>query len=204
MQKIRLALLSGGNSSERDVSLKSGDQVYAALDKNKYDIRRYDPRDDLPRLVAEAPSLDVALIIMHGRYGEDGTVQGLLDLLGLPYQGSGVMASAIAMNSLMFNVARILGPSLGGIVLAFLGSSWCFFLNGVTFLAVIVALLLMRFPRGARRLQAEPFFRQVGAGLRYQTAVGPIRLDVAVPLQDDPRLADVGPVAFHLTIGEAF
>ena len=98
MQKIRLALLSGGNSSERDVSLKSGDQVYAALDKNKYDIRRYDPRDDLPRLVAEAPSLDVALIIMHGRYGEDGTVQGLLDLLGLPYQGSGVMASAIAMN----------------------------------------------------------------------------------------------------------
>ena len=98
MQKIRLALLSGGNSSEREVSLKSGDQVYAALDKNKYDIRRYDPRDDLPRLVAEAPSLDVALIIMHGRYGEDGTIQGLLDLLGLPYQGSGVMASAIAMN----------------------------------------------------------------------------------------------------------
>ena len=77
------------------------------------------------------------------------------------------LASAIAMNSLMFNVARILGPSLGGIVLATLGSSWCFFLNGVTFLAVIVALLLMRFPRGTRRLQAEPFFRQVGVGLRY-------------------------------------
>jgi len=98
MQKIRLALLSGGNSSEREVSLKSGDQVYAALDKSKYDIRRYDPRSDLPQLVADAPTLDVALIIMHGRYGEDGTIQGLLDLLGVPYQGSGVMASAVAMN----------------------------------------------------------------------------------------------------------
>jgi D-alanine-D-alanine ligase len=98
MQKIRLALLSGGNSSEREVSLKSGDQVYAALNKEKYEIRRYDPRDDLPRLVAEAPTIDVALIIMHGRYGEDGTIQGLLDLLGVPYQGSGVMASAIAIN----------------------------------------------------------------------------------------------------------
>ncbi|MGQ9920030.1 MAG: D-alanine--D-alanine ligase family protein [Desulfobacca sp.] len=98
MQKIRLALLSGGNSSEREVSLKSGDQVYAALDKDKYDIRRYDPRSDLPQLVADAPTLDVALIIMHGRYGEDGTMQGLLELLGVPYQGSGVMASAVAMN----------------------------------------------------------------------------------------------------------
>lgn len=77
------------------------------------------------------------------------------------------LASAIALNSLMFNVARIVGPSLGGIILALLGSSWCFFLNGLTFLAVLMALLLMRFPRGTRRLQAEPFFRQVGAGLRY-------------------------------------
>ncbi len=98
MKKIRLALLSGGNSSEREVSLKSGDQVYAALDKSKYDIQRYDPRSDLPQLVTDAPNLDVALIIMHGRYGEDGTIQGLLDLLGVPYQGSGVMASAVAMN----------------------------------------------------------------------------------------------------------
>lgn len=77
------------------------------------------------------------------------------------------LASAIAMNSLMFNVARILGPSLGGIVLAFLGASWCFFLNGVTFIAVLVALLLMHFPPGQKRLQAEPFFRQVRVGLHY-------------------------------------
>jgi D-alanine-D-alanine ligase len=98
MKKIRLALLSGGKSSEREVSLKSGDQVLAALDKAKYDIKRYDPQSDLNQLIADASNLDVALIIMHGRWGEDGTVQGLLDLLGLPYQGSGVMASAVGMN----------------------------------------------------------------------------------------------------------
>jgi D-alanine-D-alanine ligase len=98
MGKLRLALLAGGRSAEREVSLKSGEQVYQALDKSKYDIRRYDPRDDLERLVREAPELDVALVIMHGRGGEDGSLQGLLDLLGLPYQGSGVLGSALGMN----------------------------------------------------------------------------------------------------------
>ena len=62
---------------------------------------RYDPRTDLSRLVADAPSIDVALIILHGPFGEDGTVQGLLDLLGIPYQGSGVLGSAIAMDKLV-------------------------------------------------------------------------------------------------------
>jgi D-alanine-D-alanine ligase len=98
MAKMRLALIAGGKSSEREVSLKSGAQVYEALDKKKYDIRRYDPLSDLEKLVREAKDLDVALIIMHGRGGEDGSMQGLLDLLGIPYQGSGVMASAVAMN----------------------------------------------------------------------------------------------------------
>ncbi len=95
---MRLALIAGGKSSEREVSLKSGAQVYQALDQSKYDIRRYDPFTDLERLVREAPELDAALIIMHGRGGEDGTMQGLLELLGVPYQGSGVLASALAMN----------------------------------------------------------------------------------------------------------
>jgi D-alanine-D-alanine ligase len=98
MTKMRLALIAGGKSAEREVSLKSGEQVYQALDKAKYDIRRYDPRDDLERLVQDAPQLDVALVIMHGRGGEDGTLQGLLDLLGIPYQGSGVLGSALGMN----------------------------------------------------------------------------------------------------------
>ena len=98
MKKMRLALIAGGKSSEREVSLKSGEQVYRALDKNKYDIKRYDPKDDLEKLVREAKEIDAALIIMHGRGGEDGAMQGLLDLLEIPYQGSGVLASALAMN----------------------------------------------------------------------------------------------------------
>lgn len=98
MTKMRLALIAGGKSAEREVSLKSGEQVFQALDKARYDIRRYDPRDDLERLVRDAPDLDVALVIMHGRGGEDGSLQGLLDLLGIPYQGSGVLGSALGMN----------------------------------------------------------------------------------------------------------
>ena len=100
MKKINLALLSGGISSEREVSLNSGNQVYDALDKEKYNIVRYDPKTDLPRLIAEASQIDAALIILHGPYGEDGTIQGLLDLLDIPYQGSGVIGSAVAMNKL--------------------------------------------------------------------------------------------------------
>jgi D-alanine-D-alanine ligase len=68
---ITVALLSGGISSEREVSLKSGDQVYASLDKNKYRVIRYDPKTDLKGLVADAPSIDFALIILHGPFGED-------------------------------------------------------------------------------------------------------------------------------------
>ncbi len=100
MKKTTVALLSGGISSEREVSRKSGDQVYDALDKTKYDVIRYDPKSDLLRLVSDAANIDVALIILHGQYGEDGTVQGLLDLLDIPYQGSGVLGSAVAMNKL--------------------------------------------------------------------------------------------------------
>ena len=98
MKKLRVALLSGGISSEREVSLHSGEQVYEALDKNKYDIRRYDPKIDLSRLINDAVQIDIALIILHGPYGEDGTVQGMLDLLHIPYQGSGVLGSSLAMN----------------------------------------------------------------------------------------------------------
>ncbi len=98
MTKLTLALLSGGRSPERDVSLSSGDQVFAALNTDKYTVRRYDPKSDLARLVAEAPEIDFALIILHGPYGEDGTIQGLLDLLDIPYQGSGVLGSAVAMD----------------------------------------------------------------------------------------------------------
>lgn len=95
-----MALLSGGTSPERDVSLASGRQVYDALDKNRYDVCQYDPKTDLARLVTDAPRIDVALVILHGVGGEDGTVQGLLDLLHIPYQCAGPLGSAVAMNKL--------------------------------------------------------------------------------------------------------
>jgi D-alanine-D-alanine ligase len=98
--KKTIALLYGGISSERDVSLKSGQQVFQSLDKNKYDVLRYDTQTDLPRLVAEAGRIDAALIILHGPFGEDGTVQGLLELLDIPYQGAGVLGSALSMNKM--------------------------------------------------------------------------------------------------------
>jgi len=101
MKKLRIALLSGGKSAERAVSLQSGEQVFRALDKSRYEILRYDPATDLPLLVNEAKGIDVALIILHGRQGEDGTIQGLLDSLDIPYQGSGVLGSAIAMNKIV-------------------------------------------------------------------------------------------------------
>lgn len=97
-KKMRLALLCGGKSSEREVSLSGAKGVMDALDRNKYDVEVFDTATDLPRLVEQAPSIDVAFILLHGRFGEDGTVQGLLDLLGIPYQGSGVLGSALAMN----------------------------------------------------------------------------------------------------------
>ena len=101
MKKRTVALLSGGISSEREVSLNSGKQVFEALDKAKYEVIRYDPKTDIERLVTDASKIDVALIILHGLYGEDGTVQGLLDLLNIPYQGSGVLGSAISMNKII-------------------------------------------------------------------------------------------------------
>ncbi len=101
MGKLTVALLAGGISSEREVSLNSGEQVFDALDKSKYDIRRYDPQFDLARLVQDAAEIDIALIILHGPFGEDGTVQGMLDLLNIPYQGSGVLGSALAMNKVV-------------------------------------------------------------------------------------------------------
>jgi len=109
-KKLRLALLAGGKSGEREVSLKGADEVAKALNPQKYDVRRYDPATDLAQLAAEADTLDAAFILLHGPFGEDGTVQGFLDLLSLPYQGSGVLGSAIAMDK---NLSKILYRNAG-------------------------------------------------------------------------------------------
>ncbi|MDY6906146.1 MAG: D-alanine--D-alanine ligase [Thermodesulfobacteriota bacterium] len=100
MSKITVALISGGVSSEREVSLAGGEQIYQALDHQKYDVLQYDPRADLAKIVQDAPRIDTALVILHGANGEDGTIQGFLDLLNIPYQCSGVLGSALAANKL--------------------------------------------------------------------------------------------------------
>jgi D-alanine-D-alanine ligase len=97
-KKIRLALLCGGRSSEREVSLSGAKGVLEVLNKERYEVTVFDTATDLPKLVEQADRLDVAFILLHGRFGEDGTIQGLLELLGIPYQGSGVLGSALAMN----------------------------------------------------------------------------------------------------------
>ncbi|MCI5144992.1 MAG: D-alanine--D-alanine ligase [Candidatus Electrothrix sp. AR3] len=105
MHKIRLALIAGGVSGEREVSLQGATGVEQALDTEKYKVVRYDPATDLARIAADADQLDVAFILLHGIQGEDGTVQGMLELLGIPYQGAGVLGSALAMDK---NLAKTL------------------------------------------------------------------------------------------------
>jgi len=104
-EKIQVALLAGGASTERDVSLAGAAGFEKAIDREKYEVHRYDPKTDLARLATEAGKINVAFILLHGIHGEDGTVQGYLDLLGIPYQGSGVLGSALAMDK---NMAKML------------------------------------------------------------------------------------------------
>lgn len=96
---MKVAVLLGGKSAEREVSLKSGALVLAALRARGVDAHPFDPADkDLEDLI-EA-SFERAFIVLHGRFGEDGTVQGVLEWLGIPYTGSGVLGSALAMDKL--------------------------------------------------------------------------------------------------------
>jgi len=93
----RVAVLMGGRSAEREVSLRSGAGVLAALRAQGVDAHAFAPAERaMDELRRDGTSR--AFIALHGRYGEDGTVQGALELLGIPYTGSGVMASAIAMD----------------------------------------------------------------------------------------------------------
>ncbi|WP_288519722.1 D-alanine--D-alanine ligase [uncultured Pseudomonas sp.] len=95
----RVAVLYGGKSAEREVSLKSGKAVIEALTNAGVDVVAIDVGDDLlTRLQSE--KIDRAFIILHGRGGEDGSMQGLLECLGIPYTGSGILASALAMDKL--------------------------------------------------------------------------------------------------------
>ncbi|WP_300454151.1 D-alanine--D-alanine ligase [Accumulibacter sp.] len=91
----KVAVLFGGRSAEREVSLNSGSRVLAALQRQGVDAQAFDPAE---RRLDELRVFDRAFIALHGRYGEDGTIQGVLELMGIPYTGSGVMASALGMD----------------------------------------------------------------------------------------------------------
>ncbi len=91
----KVAVLLGGKSAEREVSLKSGSAVLAALKRNGVDAYAFDPAE---RPLHDLENYDRAFISLHGRGGEDGTIQGALELFGIPYTGSGVLASAVGMD----------------------------------------------------------------------------------------------------------
>ena len=91
----KVAVLFGGTSAEREISLKSGSRVLAALRSQGVDAHAFDPAE---RKLDELAGFDRAFIALHGRHGEDGTIQGALELMHIPYTGSGVMASAVGMD----------------------------------------------------------------------------------------------------------
>ncbi len=91
----KVAVLLGGLSAERAVSLNSGARVLAALQRQGVDAKAFDPAE---RKLDELAAFDRVFIALHGRYGEDGTIQGALELMRIPYTGSGVMASALGMD----------------------------------------------------------------------------------------------------------
>ncbi|HWR56144.1 MAG TPA: D-alanine--D-alanine ligase [Negativicutes bacterium] len=100
MFKGKIVVLMGGPSTEREVSLRTGGAIYQALSAMGCQVTTLElDRNVAAKLQAESP--DVVFIAVHGKYGEDGVVQGVLDLLDIPYTGSGVLASALAMDKAM-------------------------------------------------------------------------------------------------------
>ena len=106
--KLRVAVLYGGRSGEHEVSVRSAQAIMDAMDPDRYETIEYfidkdgkwSPRPILPEPGAQ-PDIDVVFPVLHGTFGEDGTVQGLLELADLPYVGAGVLGSAVSMDKEM-------------------------------------------------------------------------------------------------------
>jgi D-alanine-D-alanine ligase len=102
MKPLRIAVLQGGRSAEREVSLVSGKACAEALSERGHQVVTIDPKDGVEAMIAALkPAPDAVFNALHGRWGEDGCVQGLLEMLGLTYSHSGVLASALAMDKAM-------------------------------------------------------------------------------------------------------
>ena len=97
MRFKRVGVLMGGISAEREISLLSGEAVADGLDESGYEVTRIDATRELDRQLRHA-GVEAVFIALHGRWGEDGTVQGMLEVMGIPYTGSGPLASALAMD----------------------------------------------------------------------------------------------------------
>jgi D-alanine-D-alanine ligase len=97
---MKVGVIMGGVSSEKQVSLMTGEEMIAHLDKSKYKVMpiKLNNKKDL---IEKAINLDIALLALHGKYGEDGTIQGTLETLGVPYTGSGMLSSSICMDKNM-------------------------------------------------------------------------------------------------------
>jgi len=103
LKSKKIGVLMGGLSAEREVSLNSGRAVHGALLERGYNAVALDVGRDIPRQLQDQ-RIEVAFICLHGRFGEDGAIQGLLEIMGIPYTGSGVLASALAMNKIVAKV----------------------------------------------------------------------------------------------------
>ncbi|MBK8169213.1 MAG: D-alanine--D-alanine ligase [Sandaracinaceae bacterium] len=109
----RIGILMGGMSSEKEISLKTGDAVFEALKSRGHDVVKVFVDRDIDQVLRQTP-IDVAFLALHGTYGEDGCIQGLLEIMGIPYTGAGVLASALAMDKLkskeMFRLHNVPTP----------------------------------------------------------------------------------------------
>lgn len=94
---MKIGVIMGGVSSEREISLQTGKEMAANLDRNKYEVVPIDIQEPA-EIIEKVKGIDFALLALHGVFGEDGTVQGVLETLGIPYSGSGVLSSSLCMD----------------------------------------------------------------------------------------------------------
>lgn len=94
---MRVGVIMGGISSEKQVSIMTGNEMIAHLDKNKYEVVAIELHDKT-ELIEKVRNIDIALLALHGKFGEDGMIQGVLETLDVPYTGSGMLASGICMD----------------------------------------------------------------------------------------------------------
>lgn len=97
IKNLRIGVLAGGRSAEREISIKTGNAVAGSLKESGYNVVTFDLDENFAE---NLKNIDVCFIALHGTYGEDGRVQGALDIFGIPYTGSGVLASALAMDKI--------------------------------------------------------------------------------------------------------